>query len=182
MATHGDRTREFAVAPPPAHAGWIMALLLLVPLVVLAFAFARPGNGSGPPMLGLALALGAMGVAVAVSTVGLRRRKVTLADGQLTVVAGLFTHRVHAIGLDLDRARVLSLDEHPELRPFLKTGGMSLPGYHAGRFRLRGKFGKAFCLLTDRRRVLWLPYRDGKDQLLLSLERPQALLDALRAG
>jgi len=36
-------------------------------------------------------------------------------------------------------------------------------------------------LSTERRRVLWLPLRDGKQQLLLSLEHPQALLDALRA-
>ena len=57
-----------------------------------------------------------------------------------------------------------------------------MPGFHAGRFRLREKFGKAFCLLTDRHRVLWLPLRDGKDQLLLSLEQPQALLDALKAS
>ena len=57
---------------------------------------------------------------------------------------------------------------------------MSLPGYQAGHFRLRAKLGKAFCLVTDTRRVLWLPMRDGKQQLLLSLERPQALLDALR--
>jgi hypothetical protein len=58
---------------------------------------------------------------------------------------------------------------------------MSVIGFAAGHFRLREKFGKAFCLLTDRQRVLWLPLRDGKTQLLLSLERPQALLDALRA-
>jgi len=59
---------------------------------------------------------------------------------------------------------------------------MSMPGFHAGHFRLRGDFGKAFCLLTQRDRVLWLPLRDGKQQFLLSLERPQALLDALRAA
>jgi len=29
--------------------------------------------------------------------------------------------------------------------------------------------------------VLWLPLHNGKDQLLLSVERPQDLLDALRA-
>ena len=40
----------------------------------------------------------------------------------------------------------------------------------------------AFCLVTDRHRVLWLPQRDGKDQLLLSLQHPQGLLDALKAA
>ena len=40
--------------------------------------------------------------------------------------------------------------------------------------------GKAFLLVTQRTKVLVLPERSGR-RLLLSLERPQALLDALRA-
>ena len=96
--------------------------------------------------------------------------------------AALFRQRVAVAQLDLDRARIVDLAERTELRPVVKTGGLSLPGFHAGRFRLREKFARAFCLLTDRRRVLWLPLRDGKDQLLISLEHPQALLDALKAG
>ena len=43
-----------------------------------------------------------------------------------------------------------------------------------GRYTISGQQAGFHC-------VLWLPQRDGKSQLLLSLERPQALLDALRA-
>ena len=100
----------------------------------------------------------------------------------LHVVAGLFSQRVPVDRIDLGRARILNLEERTELRPAIKTFGMSLPGYQAGHFRLRADLGKAFCLVTDRRRVLWLPQGGGKDQTLLSLEQPQALLDALRSA
>lgn len=39
--------------------------------------------------------------------------------------------------------------------------------------------GKAFCLLTDRNRVLVLPLRDGS-LLLVSPEQPRVLLDDLK--
>jgi hypothetical protein len=112
----------------------------------------------------------------------MRRRSVELRDGVLDVRATLYRKRVAVTELDLERARVVNLAERTELRPWLKSNGMSMPGFRAGHFRLRGDFGKAFCLLTQRERVLWLPLRDGKQQFLLSLERPQALLDALRAA
>jgi hypothetical protein len=48
-----------------------------------------------------------------------------------------------------------------------------------GWFRTR-QWGKGFYLLTERRRVLWLPERNGA-HLLLSLQQPQALLAALNA-
>lgn len=112
----------------------------------------------------------------------MRRRSVTLQDGVLDVRAAMYRKRVAVTELDLERARAVNLAERTELRPWLKSNGMSMPGFHSGHFRLRGDFGKAFCLLTQRERVLWLPLRDGKQQLLLSLERPQALLDALRAA
>jgi hypothetical protein len=130
---------------------------------------------------GIAPALVVIPLVLAMLLLAMKRRSVKLRDGVLEVRAALFRHRVAVGQLDLARARVVDLRERTELRPVLKTGGMSVIGFAAGHFRLREKFGKAFCLLTDRQRVLWLPLRDGKTQLLLSLERPQALLDALRA-
>lgn len=131
-------------------------------------------TGVLPALLIIPLVLGLMLLAMA-------RRSVQLRDGVLDVRAAMYRKRVAVAELDLQRARVVDLQEHTELRPVFKTNGIFLPGYHAGHWRLREKLGKAFCLLTDRRRVLWLPARDGSSQLLLSLERPQALLDALRA-
>lgn len=111
----------------------------------------------------------------------MQRRSATLENGTLRVVAAMYTKRVAAAEIDFDKARVVNLDERTELRPGWKTNGYSTFGFDAGHFSMRKGLGKGFCLLTQRQRVLWLPLRDGKQHLLISLERPQALLDALRA-
>lgn len=156
-------------------------MLLLLPAVAVVAMLFSEGKAPDPQAaIGTTFALFVMAAVSIGCAMSLKRRRVQLEGQVLQVVAGLFSHRVPVDSIDLERARIVDLDEHTELRPAIKTFGMSLPGYHAGHFRLRQKLGKAFCLVTDRRRVLWLPLRDGKQQLLLSLEHPQALLDALR--
>lgn len=107
------------------------------------------------------------------------RRSVALEAGVLVIKAGLNTRRVPAMSIALERARIIDLDARSELLPGRMTLGASLPGYQTGWFRTR-QWGKGFYLLTARRRVLWLPERDGP-HLLLSLQQPQALLAALNA-
>lgn len=171
--------QRFAVTPPPGYAlAILLALGGVLPLLLIGIALvAEPADADlrklWPALLIVPLALMLMFAA-------LRRRSVELRDGVLEVRAALFRHRVAATALDLKRARIVDLAERTELRPLLMTNGMSLPGFHAGWFRLREKLGKGFCLLTDRRRVLWLPGRNGGVTLLLSLQQPQQLLDALR--
>lgn len=174
------KAQAYAVSPPPAHA-W-MLLLVLGGVAPLGIVGALWLSGDPARMRGAVPAILIVPVVLALLLLAMKRRSVELRDGVLEVRAALFRHRVAVSELDLGRARVVDLRERTELRPVLKTGGMSLIGFDAGRFRLREKFGKAFCLLTERGRVLWLPHRDGKDQLLLSLQHPQALLDALRAS
>ena len=176
-----SQTRTFEVTPPPLHAWWIMAMLLLLPAVAVVAIFVAEGTTGKPDAaIGTSVALFVIAAASIGCALGLKRRRVQLHGSDLQVVAGMFSKRVPVDRIDLDRARIVDLDEHTELRPAVKTFGMALPGYSAGHFRLRQKLGNAFCLVTDRRRVLWLPLRDGKNQLLLSLEHPQTLLDALR--
>lgn len=166
-------SHTFPVTPPPAHVAWLLAALLAIPLAIIVV---TTGHPSAMP----AFAFGVLVIAATAGITfwGLARRNVTL-DGRLLVVrAALFTHRLDAGDLELDRARIIDLDERTELKPILKTFGMALPGFKAGWFLLRNR-GRAFCLLTTHRRVLWLPTRAGK-ALLLSLERPDTLLDALR--
>lgn len=156
-------------------------MFLLVPAAaVVAILFGGEKATDPEAAIGTSIALFVIAVASIGSAISLKRRRVQRHGQVLQVVAGLFSHRVPIDSIDLERARVVDLDERTELRPAIKTFGMALPGYSAGHFRLRQKLGKAFCLVTDRRRVLWLPLRDGKQQLLLSLEHPHALLDALR--
>ena len=179
MKASTSTARSFAVTPPPAYAWmWLVAMGVLLPLGITA---ALLLSDAPLQISGIVPALVIVPVVFAMLLLAMKRRAVRLHDGVLEVRAALFRQRVAVAQLDLDRARVVDLAERTELRPVMKTSGMSMPGFHAGRFRLREKFAKAFCLLTDRHRVLWLPLRDGKDQLLLSLEQPQALLDALKA-
>jgi len=117
-------------------------------------------------------------IAVALPLLLARRRRIRLEGRELLIAATLYTKRIAVDALDLRCARIIDLAEHTEYKPALKTNGFNLPGFQAGHYRLRNR-GKAFCLLTGRERVLLLPQRDG-GWILLSPEKPQALLDALR--
>jgi hypothetical protein len=77
----------------------------------------------------------------------------------------------------LDAAREGAIDEHPELKPMLKSNGMALPGFRSGWFRSRA-FKKLFVATAGGERLLWLPTRRGF-ALLLQPRQPQALLDRL---
>lgn len=181
-ANRRQATQDFTVIAPPAYATAFLVLtaVVLPLLIVIGMLWFGRMDSAGltrflPAVVIVALVLG-------FSIIAMKRRSVALVGNVLDVRAALFRERTRVADIDLARARMVDLAEKTELSPFIKTMGMSLPGFHAGRFRLRGKLAKAFCLLTDRHRVLWLPLCNGNDQLLLSVERPQALLDALRAA
>ena len=137
--------------------------------------FRPPGGGERWVLWGVLLLVVLVGAGLALL---LRRRSVQIKGRTLVVKATLYTRRVPVAQLDLEQARVVDLREHTELKPLLKTNGYALPGFHAGHFRLRDR-SSAFLLVSDRSRVLHLPVQ-GEAALLLSVERPAALLDALR--
>lgn len=159
----------------------LLTLAAIAGLLLLGLWLALRHHDSAPhsPLTGYVLATIGLSVAAATLYFGLTRRSVRIEASQLQVIAGLHRHRVAAGELDLQHARVVDLAEHTDLAPRLHTMGLSLPGYQAGWFRTR-QWRKVFCLVTARRRVLWLPERGG-GALLLSLERPEALLERLRA-
>ncbi|MFS8136557.1 MAG: hypothetical protein ACMG50_00360 [Thermomonas sp.] len=182
QANRNQAPQSFAVIAPPNYATAFLVLAggVLPFLIIVGLLWFRHIDSAGliqflPPVVIVALVLG-------LSLIAMRRRSVALVGNVLEVRAALFRQRTLIAEIDLTRAKLVDLAERTELSPFIKTMGMSMPGFHAGRFRLRGKIAKAFCLITDRHRVLWLPLHNGKDQLLLSVERPQALLDALQAA
>jgi hypothetical protein len=176
MTTRSPQT--FEVTPPSSTAALLLVLLVgVLPLTIIGVLAMRQHA-----LTHVLPALVILPIMLVLMMRWMKRRSVTLTSATLEVRAAMYKKCVAVAELDLEKARIVNLHERTELRPWLKTNGMSTPGFDAGHFRLREHFGKAFCLLTDRTRVLWLPLRDGKSQLLLSLERPQALLDALRAS
>ena len=106
------------------------------------------------------------------------RRRVELAGNVLDVRSTLYRRRTPVADLLLDQAEVVDLGRDRRYGIRFKTNGYSMPGFYSGHFRLQGG-GKGFALVTDRARTLVIPVRGGST-LLLSLERPQALLEALR--
>lgn len=108
----------------------------------------------------------------------MHRKRVSLEDGRLTLRRFPFPKRLAVAELDLAEARIIDLNGERDLQPTMKLSGTGLPGYRIGWFRLRSG-RRAWLALTDWRRVLVLPRRDG-GIVLLSAERPDALLDALR--
>ncbi len=167
-----DTPRRFDIEPPQALLVWPVVFLgIAIALVGLAFA-ARHGRVHAVAVLPALLIAGAL------VTVSVLRLRVELVGRTLRVVAGLMSTRVDVANLDLAGARILNLDAEPELSPRFKTYGTSMPGLRAGKFRLRGGL-RGFILVTNRHRVLLLPRKDGS-LLLLSLQQPQSLLDALQ--
>ncbi|WP_127564757.1 PH domain-containing protein [Stenotrophomonas indicatrix] len=106
------------------------------------------------------------------------RRRVELQGNVLDVRSTLYRRRTPVADLLLDQAEVVDLGRDRRYGIRFKTNGYSMPGFYSGHFRLQGG-GKGFALVTDRARTLVIPVRGGST-LLLSLERPQALLKALR--
>lgn len=171
-----QQKQEFDLAPLPSHTVWWLWLPMLLATggVILAMTV---GSRTAPSLAAwlavpFVLAIGT------VLTLALRRRRIVLDNRELQVLATFYTKKLSVEAIDLGKARVLSLEEHTDLAPMLKTNGFSLPGFKAGHFRLRN-LGKAFCLVTDRTRVLTLPLRDG-GLVLLSPARPADVLARLR--
>ncbi len=166
--------REFALAPMSA-APWLVmggtAVAVLVLVLALPDADVSPAGRAGVALVAALL--------LALPLLAMRRRRIALDGDLLLVWATFYTRRVPVAALDLARARVVDLAEHTDYAPMLGINRFGLPGLAAGHFLLRNR-ARAFCLLTDRRRVLVLPQRDGPT-LLLSPERPRDLLDALGA-
>lgn len=171
-----QQKHEFDVAPLPSHTTWWLWIPMLVAIGAAVAAISMDSHT--PPPVAAWLVVPFVLLVGIVLTLALRRRQIALDNRTLLVRATFYSKTLPVEAIDVDKARVLSLEEHTDLAPMLKTNGFSLPGFKAGHFRLRN-LGKAFCLVTDRTRVLTLPLRDG-GMVLLSPARPADLLARLR--
>jgi membrane protein YdbS with pleckstrin-like domain len=159
---------------------WLVVLAFGVPGVIIALVLGSAYREGAPPAPLLASGFFVIVVA-AVVTLWIvrttRRIAVTLDDDALTVITGVATRRFPLATLRANGVRLVDFDAHPELRPFLRTWGIGLPGLASGWFRLRNH-GKALCVLTGRERVSVLKADDGT-WVLLSLEDTSALRSAI---
>lgn len=166
--------REFAIIPPDLRfSGLLVAFVLFSCVGALTVSWQAL---RGSPIFWL-MVLAAFATLTLV-LLALFHHKVVLEDESLHIVAGLNRACVPAASLLVNEARIVDLTTNSEYRLGRKHNGTALPGYHAGHFR-QADGRKIFALITDKRRVLVLPERDGR-LVMLSLEKPQTLLDALQ--
>jgi hypothetical protein len=163
-----------AVAPGVYLALFAIALLACTaPLLVL--------RRDGPARTARNMALAAVLILPLTGGLGytMGDNALRLEDGKLVLRAAHFYEQARPVGdFDLVRARAGTLESIPEARLGVRSDGISLPGYAAGRFA--GQGGAVFALLTDRSRVVYLPAKNGPS-LLISVEQPEEFLAALRA-
>lgn len=174
-------TRSFAVLRP-GKATWVTLLVAggILPLIILALVLvSSDGRVLATLRLPHLIGGGALLVGFGLVWLALRRLRVDIVDGVLWVRAAFYTRKVPLQNLDRAKARILDLERGSEWLPRVRTNGIDLPGVHIGHYRGHPFKRKQFCLLTSKRRVLLLPEQDGEHFLLLSLQRPQALVEAL---
>jgi hypothetical protein len=107
-----------------------------------------------------------------------RHSRVEVGPDAIRMVGDLWGRSVPLAALDLAHARKVDLGADPELRPTSRRLGTGMPGYAAGWFRLANG-EKALVYVSDAHRVAYVPTTEGYS-LLLSVEQPDALLEALR--
>jgi len=168
---------------------WMFGLCVLLPVLVTAAALLAVSGGDthwdfaggDPVMVGMAI-IGAelllMSAIWALLDRAMRRHRLALSGDSLEVKTSFYSRIVPFSELRLDQARVVDLHERTEFKPWVKTNGYSVPGFHSGHFRLRNR-EKAFVAIVGERRALWLPTARNAG-LLLQPQQPDALLNRLR--
>lgn len=174
----------FPLAPTPARFRlWLWLLAGVLPVVGAGWLFIHlAARGSITPITALlgfvATVLPALLVGVGISR-QVRRHRLVLGAGWIGVATGAHRRRMLLSELDLDRARVLDLDEHLEFKPRLKTNGAFVPGFQTGWYRLRNG-NRALVARSGGKQALWVPTTRDFGLLLQPQVPPRKLLQALR--
>lgn len=96
----------------------------------------------------------------------------------LQITSSMYGRMIPASALVVDGARVLDLGRDRQYRPRWRTNGAGLPGYQAGWFKLHNG-EKSLLFVTDRKRVVYVPTRDGYS-VMMSVPQPEQFVAALR--
>jgi Bacterial PH domain len=169
--------QSFALVPPGKFARLFPLFIGVVLPLAVGTAMFVAANGSRDRLVAMPGLL-ILPLVAGVLAWSMHHRRIEVEDGALILRRRPFAKRVSVAEMDLAQARIVDLDTQRDLQPVLKLAGSGMPGYRIGLFRLRDR-RTAWLRLTDWRRVLVLPLRDGK-VVLLSAERPEAVLDCLR--
>lgn len=107
-----------------------------------------------------------------------RHVRFELSPEGLAIRGDLYGRRLPAASLLTAEARAVDLSLDRDHRLMARTNGAGFPGYGSGWFQLANG-EKALIFVTDKRRVVYLPTREGY-ALLLSMADPEQFLAALQ--
>jgi hypothetical protein len=172
---------------------WLAMLALVLP-VTLALVLPRFEHGPGYAAQWIAASLQAqhwferwIGAGMVLLVTGglwltldclLRRQRLRLDAAGMELATTWYTRRLSWSDLDLSKARVIDLGEHPETRPLFKSNGYALPGFRSGWFRARD-FSRLFVATAGGSRLLRIPTRLGYALLLQAVDA-KLLLERMR--
>jgi hypothetical protein len=146
-------SQVFQIAPGSVRALWIIAPVLVIPVLI--------------------------GAVVLVATLtGMKKARFEVSDAGLRLTGDLYGRTIPASDLRGGAAHRININETGDLQPVRRTLGTGLPGYRAGWFRLRNG-EKALLYVTDATKVVYIPTRLDYS-VLLSPEDPEGLLNAIR--
>jgi hypothetical protein len=146
-------TEVFPIIPASAKPIWILGVVCVVLILIFA--------------------------ALAYTTCSTRSSQVEVGHNQLRLADDFWGRTIDIELLQLDNAAIVDLGSSNNYAPRRRTFGTAVPGYASGWFRLRNG-DKALAYLTSRESVTYIPTTLGYS-LLLSVDRPDQLLDALRS-
>lgn len=108
----------------------------------------------------------------------MRAMRATVADHTLSISAGLYRQQVPLARLQLDQAQLLPASDLGSLIKW-RRNGIGMAGLQAGWFS--GSQGKVFAAIGNGGQAVLLP-TDAGYSVVITVEQPQALLQALRAA
>lgn len=143
----------FPIVPASAKPIWILGAICIILVIIFA--------------------------ALAYTAYSARNSRVEVSADSLRIVGDFWGRSIDFASLQLDKAAIIGLDSSSNYAPRRRTFGTAVPGYASGWFRLHNG-EKALAYLTNRDSVVYIPTSLGYS-LLLSADRPEQLLDALRS-
>ena len=143
----------YPIVPASAKPIWILGVVCIILVIVFA--------------------------ALAYTAYSARNSRIEVGENQLRLVGDFWGRSIDFSSLQLDNAAIIGLDSSSNYAPRRRTFGTAVPGYASGWFRLHNG-EKALAYLTNRESVVYIPTSLGYS-LLLSADRPEQFLDALRS-
>jgi hypothetical protein len=117
-------------------------------------------------------------VLVGFTAYSLKNVKIEVSSAGLRIRGNLYGRILPLSGLQLDRARIIDLNQDQEHQPKWRKNGIGLPGYQSGWCKLKNG-EKSLVFITKRNKVVYIPTYRGYS-VMLSASQPDELIAALR--